>query len=100
MFFEVLSPIHHSPITIESLNYRVLLVFAFRAGAAQMGHLHMCRHARQQLAHSERLSRGSHRRRPAVLPDAPPRRAHPPREDLMNPTGPPTTAPATTDGPL
>ena len=25
MFFEVLSPIYHSPITIESLTYRVLL---------------------------------------------------------------------------
>jgi hypothetical protein len=24
MFFEVLSPIYHSPITIESLTYRVL----------------------------------------------------------------------------
>jgi hypothetical protein len=25
MFFEVLSPIYHSPITIESFTYRVLL---------------------------------------------------------------------------
>jgi hypothetical protein len=34
MFFEVLSPIYHSPITIESLTYRVLLGTLANAASA------------------------------------------------------------------
>jgi hypothetical protein len=34
MFFEVLSPIYHSPITIESLTYRVLLGTLFYSASA------------------------------------------------------------------
>jgi hypothetical protein len=34
MFFEVLSPIYHSPITIESLTYRVWLGTLSYSGSA------------------------------------------------------------------
>jgi hypothetical protein len=37
MFFEVLSPIYHSPITIELLTYRVLLrTLAYSSGAGML----------------------------------------------------------------
>ena len=38
MFFEVLSPIYHSPITIDSLTYRVLVgTLVYSASAPMVG---------------------------------------------------------------